>query len=95
VDKEHIELSITASTHARAHQALCLLQIGHYHYTVRRYSARLDDTEGLLRTTMDGNLVDDETGYWLLLDTPPHESKIGKSRSRKSPERRMGGTKYA
>jgi hypothetical protein len=41
----------------------------------RRYSSKLDATYGALRTTSDGNLLDEDTGDWLILDTPPHSQE--------------------
>ena len=41
--------------------------------TVCEYSSKLDNTQGPLRTTSDGNLIDESTGDWLVLDTPPHD----------------------
>jgi hypothetical protein len=35
-------------------------------------SSRLDASGGPLHSTSDGNLVREETGDWLALDTPPH-----------------------
>ncbi|KAH7411929.1 hypothetical protein DE146DRAFT_751076 [Phaeosphaeria sp. MPI-PUGE-AT-0046c] len=41
--------------------------------SLRQYSSQLDETRGPLRTTADGNLLNEDTGDWLLLDTPPHD----------------------
>jgi hypothetical protein len=42
---------------------------------VRQYSFKLDATKGPLRTTVDGDLMEEDTGDWLVLDTPPHHAK--------------------
>lgn len=41
--------------------------------SLREYLSLLDETCGPLRTTTDGNLLEEDTGDWLLLDTPPHD----------------------
>jgi hypothetical protein len=43
--------------------------------SLRQYSSKLDDLRGPLRTTSDGNLVDEDTGDWLVLDTPSHDAE--------------------
>jgi len=40
--------------------------------TFSDYTSLLDSTHGPLRTTSDGNLVEEESGDWLVLATPPH-----------------------
>ncbi|KAF2243501.1 hypothetical protein BU26DRAFT_466178 [Trematosphaeria pertusa] len=40
-----------------------------------QYTSALDKTRGPLRTTSDGNLIAEDTGDWLLLDTPPHDAE--------------------
>ncbi|KAH8726120.1 hypothetical protein GQ44DRAFT_759126 [Phaeosphaeriaceae sp. PMI808] len=37
-----------------------------------QYSSVLDHTKGPLRTTADGNLIQEESGDWLVLEEPPH-----------------------
>ena len=39
----------------------------------RRYSSKLDATQGALRTTSDGNLFSETTGDYVILNTPPHD----------------------
>lgn len=43
--------------------------------SLRQYSSKLDQTRGPLGTTTDGNLIDEDTGDWLVLDTPPHDDE--------------------
>ncbi|CAE7195187.1 hypothetical protein PTNB73_08484 [Pyrenophora teres f. teres] len=38
------------------------------------YASVLDSTRGPLRTTSDGNLLEEESGDWLILATPPHSA---------------------
>jgi hypothetical protein len=40
-----------------------------------RYSSKLDQMRGPLHTTSEGNLVDEYTGDWLVLETPPHDAE--------------------
>ncbi|RMZ67250.1 hypothetical protein GMOD_00001148 [Pyrenophora seminiperda CCB06] len=40
--------------------------------TFSEWSSILDQTRGPLRTTSDGNLIEEESGDWLILATPPH-----------------------
>ncbi|KAH9867691.1 hypothetical protein IAQ61_008285, partial [Plenodomus lingam] len=40
---------------------------------VSQYHSALDISHGPLRTTSDGNLIVEESGDWVLLDTPPHD----------------------
>jgi hypothetical protein len=40
-----------------------------------RYTSPLDETRVLLRTTSDGNLLEEESGDWLVLDKPPHDAE--------------------
>jgi len=40
--------------------------------TLSDYTSLLDSTHGPLRTTSDGNLVEEDSGDWLVLATPPH-----------------------
>lgn len=72
-------------------------------HEARRYSSKLDATHGALRTTSDGNLVDEDTGDWLLIDTPPHDQedremtmqidkKIAKGPAISLPEAKNGAT---
>jgi hypothetical protein len=42
---------------------------------LRQYSSKLDQVRGPLRTTSDGKLVGEDTGDWLVLDTPPHDAE--------------------
>jgi hypothetical protein len=69
----------------------------------RRYCSRLDVTHGALRTTSDGNLLDEDTGDWLILDTPPHsqedrdiaaqkDKSVGKGPVISLPEAKNGAT---
>ena len=44
--------------------------------SVYHFASKLDQTQGALRTTSDGNLIDEDTGDWLVLDTPAHEPEI-------------------
>ncbi|KAF2031574.1 hypothetical protein EK21DRAFT_38043, partial [Setomelanomma holmii] len=39
------------------------------------FSSKLDQSNTPLRTTSDGKLIDEDTGDWLVLDTPPHDSE--------------------
>jgi hypothetical protein len=40
-----------------------------------RYSSKLDQMRGPLHTISEGNLVDEYTGDWLVLETPPHDAE--------------------
>lgn len=40
---------------------------------IYQYSSLLDESRGPLRTTADGNLIKEDSGDWLLLDTPPYD----------------------
>lgn len=62
--------------------------------SVYHFSSKLDQTQGALRTTSDGNLVDEDTGDWLVLDTPAHEPEITSSKGRtiSLPESKNGAT---
>ncbi|KAH7073843.1 hypothetical protein BKA63DRAFT_491800 [Paraphoma chrysanthemicola] len=42
---------------------------------VQSYTSKLDQHNISLRTTSDGNLVDEDTGGWLILETPPHDKE--------------------
>lgn len=58
--------------------------------SIYHYSSRLDITQGALRTTTDGNLLGEDTGDWLMLETPPHneeDQEIAKQRDEKAAER--------
>ncbi|KAF1938835.1 hypothetical protein EJ02DRAFT_436812 [Clathrospora elynae] len=68
-----------------------------------RYSSKLDESHGPLRTTSDGNLIEEESGDWLVLDTSPHGQEgrnIGLQKDRKAsmsptiglPESKNGAT---
>jgi hypothetical protein len=66
--------------------------------SLRQYSSKLDDQRGPLRTTSDGNLVDEDTGDWLVLDTPPHGAEDDMQKATKNapvidlPEAKNGAT---
>ena len=49
----------------------------HLSDTFGDYTSLLDSTHGPLRTTSDGNLVEEESGDWLVLDTPPNSQSDG------------------
>jgi hypothetical protein len=51
----------------------------------RQYSSKLDQVRGPLRTTSDGNLVGEDTGDWLVLDTPPHDAESLIRREKEGP----------
>ncbi|KAH5116312.1 hypothetical protein HBH71_121140 [Parastagonospora nodorum] len=46
---------------------------------IQHYSSKLDHEKGPLRTTTDGDLKEDGTGDWLVLDTPPHDMEDRKA----------------
>lgn len=52
---------------------------------LRQYSSKLDELQGPLRTTSDGNLIDEDTGDWLILDTPPHDDGDKEMEKKKGP----------
>jgi hypothetical protein len=54
-------------------------------YDFRQYSSKLDQLRGSLRTATDGNLLNGDTGDWLLLNTPPHHTETRLQSNRKSP----------
>lgn len=46
---------------------------------IQHYSSKLDQSKGPLRTTADGDLMEDDTGDWLVLDTPPNHTEDRKA----------------
>lgn len=58
--------------------------------SLRQYSSKLDETRGPLRTTADGNLIDEDTGDWLILDTPPHDDENKDAGKGKAPGPAIG-----
>jgi hypothetical protein len=65
---------------------------------MRQYSSKLDQMRGPLRTTSDGNLVYEDTGDWLVLDTPSHDAENPSQKEKKNaptidlPEAKNGAT---
>jgi hypothetical protein len=65
---------------------------------MRQYSSKLDQMRGPLRTTSDGNLVYENTGDWLVLDTPSHDAENPSQKEKKNaptidlPEVKNGAT---
>jgi hypothetical protein len=43
--------------------------------SARYHASKLDKSQGPLRSTSDGNLIEEETGDWIILDTPPHSEE--------------------